>query len=80
MKDFFNKVKNRKKNDPLDEVKKMLSKKNACYVLLTCSKPTKEGKMLVEVCYEGDECIASYLIDNAQEVLAEKFNQSEDSC
>ncbi len=36
------------------------------YVLVTC-RPTKQrGKMEVEVSYEGDPYLASYLVDGAQ--------------
>lgn len=37
-----------------------------CYVLITCTEPSKEGDMEVEMTYEGDESLVSYLVENAQ--------------
>lgn len=47
-------------------VKNVLSKKNACYVLITCGEPSEDGKMQVEMTYEGDACLAAYLIESAR--------------
>lgn len=38
----------------------------SCYVLITCTEPSKEGDMEVEMTYEGDESLVSYLVENAQ--------------
>jgi hypothetical protein len=43
-----------------------LKEDNACYVLITCGKPSADGKMSVEMTYEGDPVLASYLLENAQ--------------
>lgn len=51
------------------EVKKInrtLPQKNACYVLITCSEPSEDGKMEVEMTYEGDAVLAAYLVESAQ--------------
>jgi len=48
------------------DVKKILAKDNACYVLIACGEPNEEGKMHVEMTYEGDACLAAYLIESAQ--------------
>jgi hypothetical protein len=48
------------------DVEKLFSKKNACYVLITCEEPSEDGKMQVEMTYEGDACLAAYLIESAQ--------------
>jgi len=53
----------------MKKIKKILSDNNACYVLLTCSDPTNDGKMEAEMSYNGDETLASYLIENAKEIL-----------
>ncbi len=45
------------------------SKKNACTVLITCEEPTEDGKMQVEMTYEGDSILAAYLLENAQSIL-----------
>lgn len=49
-----------------------LEKNNYCYVLITCSKISKDGKMKVEMDYEGDACLASYLLQTAQCHIDEK--------
>ncbi len=43
-----------------------LAKENACYILITCGQPSKDGEMEVEMRYEGDACLAAYLIESAQ--------------
>ena len=53
----------------LDKIKKSLGENNACYVLITCASPSGDGKMEVEMSYEGDEVLAAYLVDNAQQVF-----------
>ena len=53
----------------LKEIQKSLSENNACYVLITCGAPSDDGKMDVEMSYDGDEVLASYLVDNAQQVF-----------
>ena len=39
---------------------------NECSILITCKKPTKDGKMAVELTYEGDPILANFLLENAQ--------------
>jgi hypothetical protein len=53
----------------LEKIRKSLSENNACYVLITCNEPSKDGKMNVEMSYEGDEVLASYLVENAMQVF-----------
>ena len=69
----------KQKKVSLDEIKKTLSENHACYVLLTCSNPTDKGEMHVEMNYEGDEILASYLVDNAQAVLQDQSQESRGS-
>jgi hypothetical protein len=52
-----------------DAIKTVLKKNNACFVLITCQEPNQEGKMHVEMTYEGDACLAAYLIESAQGVI-----------
>jgi hypothetical protein len=59
----------------LEKIKKELQKNNACYVLITCSKPSKEGKMQVELNYSGDEDLAAYLIDGAKSIFERNFHK-----
>ena len=67
-----------KAHTPLPKrLKKTLREKNACYVLITCKEPGEDGKMEVELTYEGDECLAAYLIESAQGFIDERL---EDEC
>jgi hypothetical protein len=43
-----------------------LKEDQACYVLITCGQPSADGKMAVEMTYEGDPTLASFLLANAQ--------------
>ena len=58
-----------KSNYSLEKVRKLLSANNACYVLLTCDAPASDGKMNVEMSFDGDEMLASYLVENARQVF-----------
>ncbi len=60
------------KDYSLDKIRQALSEHNACYVLITCDAPTGDGKMNVEMSYEGDEVLAAYLVDNAQQVFDDR--------
>jgi len=64
----------KKKKYTFDDIKKNLKKNNACYVLITCSEPSVEGKMQVELNYFGDKSLAMYLIDGAQCVFDSQIN------
>jgi hypothetical protein len=58
----------------LEKIKKSLEESHACYVLITCSEPTAEGKMDVDMSYAGDETLASFLIENASQVFEENLS------
>ena len=64
-------------DEGLEKLKQLLAKKNACYVLITCSKPTLEGQMDVELNFEGDIDLAALIVDNASQVFHEKRAQKE---
>ena len=66
-----------KKDATLETIKKTLREKHECYVLITCSAPSSEGKMDVEMNYEGDETLASFLVDNASQVFNDRFAKQE---
>lgn len=58
------------------KVQKAFSKSEyACYVLITCSRPKENGSMDVELHYEGDTTLASYLVHSAGEIFEKKFQQ-----
>ena len=59
------------------EIKKALGAKCACYVLITCTEPTADGKMEVEMNYDGDIDLAAFLVENASQVFDDRFNRRE---
>ena len=50
---------------------KASSGEHICYVVIACGKPSENGDMEVEMMYEGDRSLASYLIESAQGLLEE---------
>jgi len=50
-------------------VRDSLIKKHVCYVLITCDAPSDDGKMNVEMSYEGDATLAAYLLQGAQSFI-----------
>ncbi len=48
-----------------EKISQAIGENCACYVLITCSTPTKDGKMNVEMQFEGDESLAAFLIESA---------------
>lgn len=59
------------------EIKKALNKNCACYVLITCTAPGNDGKMEVEMNYEGDETLAAFLVANAGQVFDDRMHHRE---
>lgn len=59
------------KRDDQKHIKQKLAKKHACYVLITCDEPTENGEMQVQMSYEGDAALASYLLQGAQNIIEE---------
>jgi hypothetical protein len=55
-----------------EEIIAELSKDHSCYVLVTCNTPSEDGKMQVEMSYEGDPVLAAYLLQGAQSFLEEQ--------
>jgi hypothetical protein len=50
-------------------LRKALNKNPACYVLITCGEPSEDGQMQVEMTYQGDAVLASYLLQGAQSFI-----------
>ncbi len=46
-----------------------LAKDHACYVLLTCDEADENGKLNVDLAYEGDPVLAAYLLEGAQSFI-----------
>jgi hypothetical protein len=63
----------------LNKIKGAVGKKCACFVLITCTEPASDGKMEVELHFEGDETLAAFLVDNASQVFQDTQQQSRES-
>ncbi|MBS0616181.1 MAG: hypothetical protein JSR58_06490 [Verrucomicrobia bacterium] len=50
-------------------VQQALAEDHACYVLITCGRPAKDGKMQVEMTYQGDPTLAAYLVESAHNLI-----------
>lgn len=61
----------------LTRIKQNLGLKWSCSVLITCTEPEENGKMEVEMHFDGDENLAAFLVDNASQVFEERFRLSE---
>ena len=61
----------------LDQIRKALGPKCACYVLITCTEPSEKGNMEVELHFEGDESLAAFLVENASQVFDEQISMRE---
>lgn len=61
----------------LEIIKKALGDKCACFVLITCTEPSADGKMQVEMNFDGDESLAAFLIENASQVFDDQISQRE---
>ena len=73
------KIKEGEEKHLFQKIKNYLAENNFCYVLLTCSEPSEEGNMQVEMDFEGDEDLASYLLESSREVFKRKDCISNDS-
>jgi len=58
--------------------KKKQKKEKACYILITCDQPAPDGKMSVEMTYEGDPALASFLLENAQGIIDKELEPFSD--
>lgn len=56
------------------KVEEVLKDSSAGFVLITCSLPKKDGRMDVEMSFDGDPDLAAYLVDNAKQVFDAKEN------
>jgi len=62
----------KKRRDSMVKIKKLLMEDHAGYVLITCSNPSINGMMNVELSYEGDDALASYLLESANNIFQDK--------
>ena len=58
------------------ELESKLSKKHACYVLITCNEQKEDGTFDIEMSYGGDDpVLASYLLHGAQAYIDEEVEE-----
>ena len=60
-----------------EQIKKTLKEQCVCYVLITCSSPSNDGKMEVEMSFEGEEDLAALLVENAAQVFDARIPRQE---
>jgi hypothetical protein len=61
----------------LGKIKDAIGNRCACFVLISCSEPSHEGRMEVQMHFEGDETLAAFLVENAGQVFDEQISQRE---
>ncbi len=57
------------KSSDHEKVKQLVAKNNLSYILITCSQPSEQGKMDVEMSCEGDDDLIGLLMQNAMSRL-----------
>lgn len=50
----------------ISKLKEALAREDLSFVLITCTKPSEEGKMDVQMDYEGDRDLIAFLMKNAE--------------
>ncbi len=68
----FQKSHHESHEEVLSHIQKDLREQYVCYVLITCSAPSKDGEMEVAMSFEGDEDLASFLVDGAAQAFDAK--------
>lgn len=57
-------------------LQEVLDNDPSCYVLITCGQPSEDGQMQVEMTYQGDATLASYLIQGAQSFIDQEEDEN----
>lgn len=65
------KVADTQKGKVPSRVKRAFGSRKICYVLISCEEPNSRGEMEVEMTYDGDHYLASYLVQSAMQLLEE---------
>ncbi len=56
-----------------DKVTKVFRRKVIAYVMISCGEVNSKGEMEVEMTYEGDKYLVSYMLENARELMESKL-------
>ena len=57
-------------------LQEVLDNDPSCFVLITCGQPSEDGQMQVEMTYQGDATLASYLIQGAQSFIDQEDDEN----
>lgn len=57
--------------------KKELGEKCVCCILISCSETANDREMQVEMHFDGDESLAAFLLESANQVFDKKFSERE---
>ena len=57
-------------------LQEVLDNDPSCFVLITCGQPSEDGQMQVEMTYQGDATLASYLIQGAQSFIDQEEDEN----
>lgn len=63
------------KDEPLSQI---LRQGKACCVVISCGEPQADGRMDVEMSYEGDPVLAAYLLDSARHQIEQELEGDPD--
>lgn len=63
------------KKSSLKHIQEVLQKDLSCCVLIACEHPSDGGAMQVELTYQGDPILATYLLQHAQGLIEEEIEQ-----
>jgi|GEM_PF-5827627 len=56
-----------------EKVHKVFRRKTIAYILISCGEANNKGEMEVEMTYEGDKYLVSYMLENARELMDSKL-------
>lgn len=64
------------KSTLLTKIERILKKESIeCYVLMLCNKSKVSEELFVEMSYEGDEVLGSYMLEKALSIMDNKIKQ-----
>lgn len=63
-----------------EKVKKLLSSSHIGYVLVTAKKSSKEDQLEVDMSFEGEAALASFLLEGAQKAIDGIYEEEVEPC
>lgn len=68
-----------KKRQLEKDMQNFLANKHEAFVLVTCSSANEKGDMQVELKYDGDQDLISYLLQSASQIFEGEEGKAKDS-